>query len=279
MLPNIQLFGLSISTYYSSYVIGFVIMMILNIKKHDDYRITKLRAVIYTLVTYVLGVGGAMIMALIYNYLYSLRDVEGEGRVAIFGAIVFTPLMLIGAVALEKLFRKVFKIQPKEKTEWKRGERPRNKSDRFYSYSFRDTIDLLTPGIFIILTCAKFGCFLQGCCYGMLCEHGIYNNTAEHIVFPVQICEALSMTAVLVAVFIIRKKGLLKPGMAFPVTTALYVITRFVWEFFRYYDDKVKHFWGFMTVTQGFCVVLLIASCISVLCIYMYSKKDRSEKQ
>ena len=279
MLPNISLFGLSISTYYSSYVIGFAIMMILNIKKHDDYRITKLRAVVYTLVTYVLGVAGAMIMAQIYNYLYSLRDVEGEGRVAIFGAIVFTPLMLIGAVALEKLFRKFFKIRPKEKTEWKRGERPRNRSDRYYSYSVRDTLDLLTPGIFIILTCAKFGCFLQGCCYGMLCEHGIYNNTAEHIVFPVQICEALSMTAVLIVVALIINQKVLKPGMAFPLTTALYVIVRFVWEFFRYYDDKVRHFWGPLTVTQGFCIVLLIASCISIACIYKYSQKEEKPEE
>ena len=119
--------------YYGMYLVGFAIMMLVNLKTHKKYELKKSTAVIFTLITYGAGVFGAMKMGEMYTYV--VRNFEDQGStVAIFGAVFFTPLIMT-AVAL------------------------------LLNQSWRKIMDLLAPGIFIILACAKFGCFMAGCCH------------------------------------------------------------------------------------------------------------------
>ena len=115
--------------YYSMYVIGFAIMMIYSFIKCKKHNVSRLRAVIYTLLTYIYGVGGAMIMGSVYSSAAAARGSGDMSKVAIFGAVIFTPLFLIISLLLENLGRRLLK---------------KNK------ISMRNTLDLLTPGIFII---------------------------------------------------------------------------------------------------------------------------------
>ena len=235
------------------YLIGFALMMFYSVKYRERYRVGKVAAVVLTLFTYVFGVAGAFSMGKIYTAVSKAIIGEGNSGVAIFGAVIFCPLLLLGLFLLQNLFS---------------GE----KND------FRRQMDLLTPGIFMILTCAKLGCSLDGCCYGVAWEHGIYNPTAEMKVFPVQIFEVVSMIAVLLLARQIEKSKRFVPGMKYPVTAILYCAVRFGWEYARYYpDERLRRLALGMSPWQ-LCCVAVIAVCVAVICYLKFSKRIKEKE-
>ena len=230
------------------YLIGFALMMFYSVKYRERYRVGKVAAVVLTLFTYVFGVAGAFSMGKIYTAISKAIIGEGNSGVAIFGAVIFCPLLLLGLFLLQNLFS---------------GE----KND------FRRQMDLLTPGIFMILTCAKLGCSLDGCCYGVAWEQGIYNPTAEMKVFPVQIFEVVSMIAVLLLARQIEKSKRFVPGMKYPVTAILYCAVRFGWEFLRYYpDERLRRLALGMTMWQLCCVAVCLV-CAGIILYLVKSER------
>lgn len=227
--------------YYAMYLVGFIIMMLINLKMYKRYELKKSTAVIFTLITYVAGVTGAMIMGDAYTALIE-RFEAGGSSVAIFGAVVFTPIFMINAALIAgKPWRKI--------------------------------IDLLAPGIFIILTCAKFGCFMAGCCPGRECSWGVYNPKLELTVFPSQLFESITMCFVVAFCFwYIFKCNKNTSGSVYPVTAAVYSVTRFFWEFMRYYKhEEMRHLVLGMTFWQFWCVVVIICSLLWI--VLLRSKK------
>ena len=221
--------------YYGMYLVGFAIMMIVNLKTHRKYEFKKSVTVLITVITYVAGVIGAMIMGDAYTALIEKFDAGGSS-VAIFGAVVFTPIfMTVVALLLGQSWRKV--------------------------------MDMLAPGIFIILACAKFGCFMAGCCPGRECSFGIYNPKLELTVFPSQLFESITMAFVVAFCFwyAFRFKKC-RSGSVYPVTAAVYSVTRFCWEFMRYYKyEELRHLVFGMTFWQFWCVVVIILSVLWVI--------------
>ena len=241
--------------YYSMYIIGFAIMMAYSVVRCKKYYVSRLRAVIYTLLTYFYGVGGAMIMGRIYTAIAAARGSGDESKVAIFGAVIFTPLFLIISMMIENLGRRLMK---KDKI------------------SMRDTMDLLTPGIFIILTCAKFGCALIGCCHGIGCSFGVYHPDLHMYVFPVQICEVVSMMLMLYFVSQLESRGKLSRGEKYLVTAGIYSIIRFIWEFFRYYDvPEMKHYHLGTTYWQSVCIPVLCCMIVGFFIVHQMSQYRR----
>lgn len=221
--------------YYGMYLVGFAIMMLVNLKTHKRYELKKSITVIITLITYVAGVTGAMIMGKGYTALIERFDAGGSS-VAIFGAVVFTPIFM-SIVAL------------------------------IFGQSWRKVMDMLAPGIFIILTCAKFGCFMAGCCAGRECSFGLYNPRFELTMFPSQLFETLTMCLVCAFCFWygFRCKKYIS-GSLYPVTAAVYSVTRFFWEFMRYYEyEEMRHIMLGMTFWQFWCVVVIALSIIWIL--------------
>ena len=220
--------------YYGMYLVGFAIMMIVNLKTYKKYELTKLSAVVITLITYVAGVTGAMIMGDAYSAVYAKYN--ASTNVAIFGAVVFTPIfMSIVALIMNKSWRKV--------------------------------IDMLAPGIFIILTCAKFGCFMAGCCPGRECSFGVYNPKLELTVFPSQLFESITMCFVVAFCFYYAFKNKKRiSGSVYPITAAVYSVTRFAWEFMRYYShEEMRHIIFGMSFWQFWCVMVIIIACVWIL--------------
>ena len=248
------------------YVIGFALMMLLNVFCYRNYSTSRTRAVLYTLVTYVYGVTGALIMGSIYSAVSHARGVDETSRVAIFGALVFTPLFLIATAAIEKKLQKI----KRSNTEPKKNKNGRKQK----TVSIRNTMDLLTPGIFIILTCAKLGCSFDGCCYGVECCWGVHSQYATTTVFPVQLFEFGTMCAIVIICFFLKRTKFFRRGMAFPLTAAVYSVARFGWEFMRYYPSAMQHVFFGLTFWQFFCVIVFVASVISLAVLY---KTQQSE--
>ncbi len=231
--------------YYLMYAVGFIMTLFINLKTHDRYSLTKKKAVVYTVCMFLCGIVGALLMSDIYNACCKSIGVNENSTVSIFGAVVFAPIFMTVFFLIEK------------------------------SDALRN-LDMLTPGIFITLTCAKFGCFLDGCCMGVPYENGIYNPIVETRVFPVQICEVLSMIIMLVLTQTYIKKGKNVPaGFNYPLTTAVYCVIRFLWEFMRYYDESMRH--GFFGVTfwQGWCIIMFVLSAVMMTVLKIRSGKNR----
>lgn len=221
--------------YYGMYLVGFAIMMLVNLKTYKKYELKKLVTVIITLITYFAGVYGAMIMGNAYTALTERFDAGGSS-VAIFGAVVFTPIFMT-AVAL------------------------------LLGQSWRKVMDMLAPGIFIILACAKFGCFMAGCCPGRECSFGVYNPKLELTVFPSQLFESITMAFVVAFCFwyAFRYKKCIS-GSVYPVTAAVYSVTRFCWEFMRYYKyEEMRHIMFGMTFWQFWCIVVILLSIVWII--------------
>lgn len=234
--------------YYAMYLVGFAIMMILNLRDHDRYHIGKKEAVLVTLVTYVAGVGGGMLMGKLYSAVSLALGGGTHSNIAIFGAVVFTPILLC------VFFRLL-------KRDW------------------RAILDMLTPGIFIVLLCAKFGCNFAGCCAGFVCDFGIYNPRVEATVFPVQAFETVTMIPIVIFGYYFTKKyKKFVKGMAYPVTAGIYCIARFLWEFARYYapDDKMGDFFLGLTFWQLWCIFVLV--CSIVMFLILNSQKFRNHE-
>lgn len=230
--------------YKLMYVVGFAIMMIINLKTCDSHLISKKEAVLHTLFTYAAGVAGAMIMGKIYTAVAApLGDTNGS-NVAIFGAVVFTPIFLILLFLIDKT-------------------------------DIKENMDMFAPGIFAILACAKFGCMCEGCCAGFAWEHGIYNPKLDMRVFPVQIFEVVTMIAVicLTQLFFKKTKNYVD-GTAYPITAAVYSVTRFCWEEARYYpDERLKHILGVFTFWQIWCIIVFIVCTVITILLYRETKK------
>ena len=230
------------------YVVGFALMMVYSVKNRERYRVSKAAAVVLTLCTYVFGVAGALAMGKIYSAVSRKITGEGNSSVAIFGAVIFCPLLLLGLFLLHNLVSG-------------------RKND------FRRQMDLLTPGIFMILTCAKFGCLMDGCCYGVEWEHGIYNPLAEMKVFPVQLFEVVSMIGVLLLARRIERSKRFVPGMKYPVTAILYCAVRFGWEFARYYPDEHLRRLALGMTPWQLCCIAVSAVCAAVIAYLSLSKR------
>ena len=233
--------------YYGMYLVGFALMMLINLKDHDRYQIAKKDAVLYTLYTYICGIVGAMIMGKIYSWVYTSLGFATSGSVAIFGAVIFTPFLIL--------------LFPIKRKQWK------------------NIMDMLTPGILLILACAKLGCFINGCCQGIVCDFGIHYQDDPKTYFPVQIFEVITMLVLLGATRLyIRKSKRFVSGTAYPITFGLYSITRFIWEYYRYYwDEDMRHvFFGF-DFWQIICVMVLVICIICIVVLRIKAKNSIPE--
>lgn len=252
--------------YYFMFVLGFIFLVWYNYNFYHIYGISRKRALWYSL-TFIYGMVGANIMGRIYTDICSANNIEDSSRLAIFGAVFFAPLLIILTVAVEKLilrFVKTKQASSKKKTKKKKDVE---------SVSSRDTLDLLTPGLFITIAFGKIGCMIEGCCFGIECGWGIHSDKIDATVFPVQLFESFTLLLVLIGCYYLKRTRFYRRGMAYPLTAALYCISRFCFEFLRYYEPRLRHLLFGITLWQGLCIVVIVSSVIFLCAIY---KKEES---
>jgi prolipoprotein diacylglyceryltransferase len=103
-------------------------------------------------------------------------------------------------------------------------------------------------------------CWRAGCCFGVPCSWGVYNDTLQTTVFPVQLFEfAIGMLcAVFCVLFMLYAKSY-RPGRACSFCILSYFIPRFFWDFLRYHGKAYRSFetnWILgLNVIQVICIV------------------------
>lgn len=235
------------------YVLGVLFALGINLLFSWKYGISRLRAGLYTL-CFFYGVAGALLAGTAYQAFCVARgDPMPLSRVAMFGAVVFTPPLTILTVLAEKGIRRILSA--------KTGK-PHAR------ISVRDTIDLETPDIFIVLAFAKLNCHFDGCCYGIPAGRGVYSAYLKTTVFPVQIAEVLAILAILVLCYFLKQRPFYRRGMAYPLTAGLYCAARFGLEYLRYYPEDLRGVCLGMTVWQACSLAVLLASAVSLVLLY-----------
>lgn len=241
--------------YYMMYYVGFFAALGVNLLFHYKYRSSRLRAALYTF-CFVYGVVGALLMGKVYTAILRRNGLSGSSSVSMFGAVIFTPLLVIATACAETAVRNALK----------KAKQPKKKNPLLTSYSERagQTLDMLTPDIFIVLACMKLGCHFRGCCYGVPMENGIYSAMADMKVFPVQILESATIFAILILCCFLKQAPFYRSGMAYPLTAAVYCVSRFIWEFRRYYPEEMRRLILGMTFWQFCALLVFLSSAVSV---------------
>lgn len=251
--------------YYFMFVLGFVFLVVYNYHFHHIYNISRKRAMWYSL-TFLYGMLGANLMGRIFTAICAAKNINDSSRLAIFGAVIFAPVLILLTVAVEKLILHFAKKKQTASANTVRNE------PKIVSYA--DTLDLLTPGLFMTIALGKIGCMNEGCCFGIECGWGVFSSRINATVFPVQLFEAITLLLILLLCSYLKRTQFYRRGMAYPLTAALYCLSRFSFEFLRYYEPRLRHLLFGMTLWQCLCIVVIVSSVIS-LCV-IYRKQESS---
>ena len=130
----------------------------------------------------------------------------------------------------------------------------------------------------------RIGCRMAGCCYGIPYQGPgsiVYHHSSfapnEIELFPVQSVEAVG-ELLIVAVLLIyldsgRSRSKSRHGMA--LYFVLYVILRFVLEFFRY-DGKERGIWGIFSTSQWISLAILAGLAVWAVSLRRKERETRS---
>lgn len=113
----------------------------------------------------------------------------------------------------------------------------------------------------------RFGCLLNGCCYGGRCDlpWGIPVEDQTGLFHPAQVYDSLMITGGIVMLLALERRGL-KPGQSAVLAVIIYSLSRFIYEFWRAGTPaEVKA--GFATSTYFAGLPVTEAQIFSLLCI------------
>ena len=147
---------------------------------------------------------------------------------------------------------------------------------RIKKLNFFEVADYVFPYMLLCFSFVRFGCFLNGCCYGKATSSffGVLSRFSDPgvLCYPTQL---FLMFALFLNFFVIRfiyKYGKYNfSGVVFFVGVSIYCFFRFFIEFLR--QEHVP-FLGFFSLAQIFLVIVFVFSLIYVFCILKCSVKN-----
>jgi prolipoprotein diacylglyceryltransferase len=147
----------------------------------------------------------------------------------------------------------------------------------FYLLGLRVTerLDALTVPFYVMVCVAKLACHFGACCYGIPSEWGIENPFVNRTVFPVQIFESASIGLLVILMFLYRNSKFFKRGTLYPLTTLIYALTRFFWEYFREYNGTQANQTDLMWGLNLWQVVSVLAIVLSLIWLILLPKQMR----
>lgn len=243
--------------YDASFFVGFGLLLTQNLLRCKTFRISRPRAAVYSFLTLLSGGAGAMLAATLYNALAAAKGVMAAVKVDQLGALILVPPFMAAAVAVEKWILKRRQTAAD-------GTKPA----RAGTVSFRDTMDLIIPGCFVLLTVTKIGCHFRGCCYGVECNWGLYLPNMDITLFPVQAFECVTTLLILIATYCVQQTGFFRRGMSLPFGAGLFAAARFFWEFYRYTAPEMRRYALGLTFWQLLSLLLAVVFTVWFTVLY-----------
>lgn len=205
MLPKFQVFGLSISTYWTMFVVGLVGIAVLTILRRKMYRLSVPLCFVFTIFMAFLGLLGAKILYVIENLKMVKLIGFTIGGLSFYGS-VWLILLLMPVLGL------ILRLKPLE------------------------SLDAAAPGVAVMIGFLRVGCYFNGCCGGRTVR-----TATSSFTYPTQMIESVGDFIILFVLLILEKKGNNK-GNLYPWFLIFYGVLRFIVEFMR---DTPKGVFGF----------------------------------
>ena len=251
MHPIIAKIGpLCIYSYGLMVAIGFAVAIMLSYREAARFGINKDRIIDFGIVVLLGGLIGARLFFVLMNVRYyvanplEIIDLTKGGLVWYGG---FLMGILVGIVFVKK-----------------------------NNINFWDGADLLAPFIALAQSIGRIGCFLNGCCYGIIAPKDYalavkfpYEAVLRH---PAQVYESVT----LLVVFLILREWQVKrhfKGEIFLGYAILYSLSRFLLEFLR--GDNPKILFS-LTISQIVSAAIFTACLIMLIIRFIIWKKSSS---
>ncbi len=246
MCPEIVFGNFSIGSEKLFHFIGALGLTIYCLCTRKKYNISKIMAVVYSVVLVGAGLVEFQIMGKIQDVLINIAS---NGEISLGNS-----RRIIGVLFFQPIFIYLLSLITGDK--------------------FRKIADFIAPGTFICFVFGKIACLLRGCCHGYPYENGLYSDNLGANAFPVQLYESLTTILVVLALTILlHNKIKIRKGSLFPIGSILYSIIRFYWENYRYYDNQwEKNYFLGMNFWQTCCVLVIIISVIWLIVLYAVPK-------
>lgn len=121
----------------------------------------------------------------------------------------------------------------------------------------RTVLDIISPGVMFGYAIGRIGCFLNGCCYGIVTDvpWAVSFSGDECLRHPTQLYSFLAGIIIFVILLFIFKRKYVK-GQTFLSAVLLYAVYRFLLEFFRY---SPIHVLG-LTPSQYIAIIMFAAA-------------------
>ena len=167
MLPEVSLFGVTISTYYSMMGAGFLAMVFLMLRRRARFGLRAPGAVAFAVLVMLTGLVGCKLLYIAENYPAPVT----LGGFSFFGAVFLVPPLM----ALSGL---LFRLRPGR------------------------SLDACAPCVTAMVGVIRVGCFLNGCCGGRL-----FSIAGHTLRWPTQMAESVGDLVILFWLLTCEEKG------------------------------------------------------------------------
>ena len=144
---------------------------------------------------------------------------------------------------------------------------------RLLKIDWRRACDFLAIHFAAFQAPVHLGCIFSSCCYGYESSFGIWNEFVKHYTFPIQICDTITSTFILLIIIrIAKKKNYQTNGMLYPILLVIHGIDRLLWEFAR----DVRKIWLGLTPLQFHAMLMII---VGLVALRVMMKREQALKQ
>lgn len=248
--------NIAIPTYYSLFIVGFTIGVIICLKLNKENRDDILHSFAYAFLG--IGVGAkafyffSMLPRIIVKFDSFLTICRISPLTALnfaFGGLVFYG-GIVGAYLGIYIYCRQYKINHSE------------------------ILHAMIPFAPFIHCFGRIGCFMAGCCYGIEYDGPLSVRFPESELvpdlsyvnrFPVQLLEA-TLDLVIFAILIYLGKKISDGYIMLAYYGIMYAIVRFFDEFLR--GDSIRGVYGFLSTSQIISIIIAIG-----MCVVLYKRK------
>ena len=234
MLPVIFIGSMEISSYWMMIFVGMIVMLCITMKRREEYGLSLLSCMVFTVLLTVCGVLGAKILYCLENIQYVLENGIPGGGLSFFGSVFLIPVFMLPLGLL-------FRLKP------------------------RQTLALCAPNVAAMIGCIRVGCFLSGCCGGWLVNIG---RMSFH--WPTQAMESVGDFLILSVLLELSRNENFDTRQSYPIFLVSYGILRFFVEFLR--DTKKGIL--FMSNGNWFALLSIAVGLCSILVLKRTSQKE-----
>lgn len=259
MFPEINLFGRILPTYslLAATGGGCAFLLVYYNRKKREIVPKKLYIMIAWLVFGML-LGGNLLYQLVYikTIIYMLENAElFGGFLAVIKALLGGSIFyggLTGAVLAALIYLKATK-QP-----------------------VGEYFDLLAPAIPLFHAFGRIGCFMAGCCYGVVCDVGyVYTSSPVELAngvkrFPVQLLESALCLVIFFILLILMRKNIFRRRLIW-IYFLCYSVVRFFTEFLR--GDDYRGVYGMFSLSQWISIAYFTVALVYVLCCFVKNQR------